>query len=234
MSTSLLATKMIEIEPITDGDVNLIERLRSGDESAFLTLIDRYHNPMIRLAQSYVRCAGIAEEVVQEAWMGVLHGIDRFEGRSGLKTWLFTILVNRAKTRGEKEGRSICFSDCFGGDSEMSQSKQAFSVSPERFRLASDCWPDQWVSNPNRWEIRPEDHALQQELQAKILREIEKLPQTQKLVITMRDIEGWTSEEVCGILEISQSNQRVLLHRARSRVRDALEIYFDPWGEWQQ
>ena len=231
MSTSVLPTERIKI---ADDDVNLVERLQNGDESAFLALVDLYHQPMIRLAQNYVRCASIAEEVVQEAWMGVLRGIGRFEGRCGIKTWLFTILVNRAKTRGKKEGRTICFTDCFADGDENSHGDRTFAVAAERFRSADDRWPGHWLSNPTRWDIRPEDHAMQQELHDKIVCEIKKLPHSQQIVMSMRDIEGWTSEEVCGILEISQANQRVLLHRARSKVRGALERYVERCDEQQQ
>jgi RNA polymerase sigma-70 factor, ECF subfamily len=204
-------------------DLRLVEALRSSDENAFVSLIDRYHTSMLRLAMVFVPSQAIAEEVVQETWMGVLQGLDRFEGRSSLKTWIFRILTNRAKTRAQREGRSVPFSSL----PEFSIEIQEPAVEPERFRGPDQQWPGQWVSFPRSWDEIPEESILSQETMICIQEAIDTLPAGQRKVITLRDIEGWTSDEACTLLGVSEANQRVLLHRARSRVRRALERYFE-------
>ncbi len=205
-------------------DLRLVGALRQGDESAFAALIDRYHASMLRLAMVFVRDRAVAEEVVQDAWLGVLRGLERFEGRSSLKTWIFSILTNCAKTRGQREGRSLPFSAVWDADAEPDDP----AVEPDRFRPAGDpIEPHYWVSFPRSWATIPEDRFLGRETLATIQAAIEALPPSQREVITLRDIDGWTSQEVCNVLGISESNQRVLLHRARSKVRRALERYFD-------
>lgn len=204
-------------------EAQLIAALRAGDESAFERLIDRYHSSLLRVAMMYVASRAAAEDVVQETWVGVLQGLSRFEGRSSLKTWIFRILTNRAKTRGQRENRSVPFSELGGADGDAGEP----AVDPARF------WPPGhedagwWVSYPRSWEHEPEQRLLTQETQGVIQRAIDALPASQREVITLRDVEGWSSEEVCNILEISETNQRVLLHRARSKVRRALEQYLD-------
>jgi RNA polymerase sigma-70 factor (ECF subfamily) len=206
------------------GDLHLVSALRRGDEAAFMSLVDQYHPSLVRLAMMYVPDRTIAEEVAQETWLGVFQGLDRFEGRSSLKTWIFRILTNRAKTRGQREGRSIPFSALWNPDQESDEP----AVAPERFKPVDDPQePHHWVSFPRSWSDIPEEHLLSQETRAVIQQAIEALPASQREVITLRDIEGWSSEEVCNALEISETNQRVLLHRARSKVRRALEQYFD-------
>jgi RNA polymerase sigma-70 factor (ECF subfamily) len=200
-----------------ENERELVEALRAGDESAFAALVDRYHPSLVRLARMYVREQSVAEEVAQETWLAVLNGIDRFEGRSSLKTWLFRILTNRAKTRGERERRSVPFSSIADADEP--------AVDPDRFRPEGDQYPGGWKENPAPWEGDPEDRLLAGEARALILEEIEKLPPNQRAVITLRDIEGFGSEEVRNVLELSDTNQRVLLHRARAKVRRALEQY---------
>ena len=200
-----------------ENERELVEALRAGDESAFAALVDRYHPSLVRLARMYVREQSVAEEVAQETWLAVLNGIDRFEGRSSLKTWLFRILTNRAKTRGERERRSVPFSSIVDADEP--------AVDPDRFRSEGDQYPGGWKENPAPWEGDPEDRLLAGEARALILEEIEKLPPNQRAVITLRDIEGFGSEEVRNVLELSDTNQRVLLHRARAKVRRALEQY---------
>lgn len=202
-------------------DVSLVEALRNGDEAAFTSLLDRYHALLVRLATMYVPDRAIAEEVVQETWIGVLRGIHRFEGRSSLKTWIFSILTHCAKTRGQREGRSIPFSLLWNPDTEPSEP----AVEPERFRPPDDQWPGGWVSFPESWNDIPEERSLSRETLSIVRQAIEKLPPSQREVITLRDIEGWTADEVCNTLGISETNHRVLLHRARSRVRRALERY---------
>ena len=203
-------------------DWHLVELLRNGDEAAFVSLIENYHTPMLRLATVFVTRPMVAEEVVQETWMAVLEGLPRFEGRSSLKTWIFRILTNRAKTRAMREGRSIPFAAF--ADQPVDSDEPA--VEPERFRPLGEKWAGGWVTFPAPWEGLPEERLLSKETRACLERAIEALPATQREIITLRDIEGWSSEETCSFLGISEGNQRVLLHRARSKVRGALERYF--------
>ena len=161
-----------------------------------------------------------AEEVVQDTWLAVLSGLDRFEGRSSLKTWVFRILVNRAKTQALQDRRIVPFSALGAGDGEGP------AVPPERFRPPNDPrWPGHWSVPPEGWAGQPEERLLAAESMAVVRETIEALPPSQRAVITLRDIEGWPAEEVCAVLQLSQGNQRVLLHRARSRVRAQLEQY---------
>ena len=209
--------------PFTDTDEQrLVAALRHGDETAFTALIDRYHTSMVRIASLYVSETSTAEDVVQETWLAVLRGLDRFEGRSSLKTWVFTILTNHAKTRGQRENR---YASLFDIDSENFEP----SVSPDRFRPSDDPqWPHHWKSRskPTAWDSIPEDIMLSQETMTLVLDAMESLPPAQREVMRLRDVEGWAASEVCNVLEISETNQRVLLHRARSKVRRALEVYF--------
>jgi len=198
-------------------DEELLERLRSGDQQAFAELVRTYSPLLLRVARMYVPTQAAAEDVVQETWLGVLRGIDRFEGRSSLKTWLFRIAANRAKTRGERERRSVPFASLAAR--EASDDEPA--VDADRF--AKD---GAWASPPRRWEDSPERSLESAEAVARIEAAIEELPPMQRMVITMRDVEGWPSEEVRNALDLTETNQRVLLHRARSRVRAALEDYY--------
>ncbi len=200
-------------------DARLIEGLLAGDEAAFAQLMGEYGASMLRVAQMYVSSRAVAEEVVQEAWLGVLKGIGRFEGRSSLKTWLFRIVANTAKTRGVREARSVPFS-ALGDEGEHEP-----SVDPDRFLGAGERFPGHWALPPESWAGVPEGRLLAQETLDVIEREIERLPPAQRAVITMRDVQGFTSEEVCNALDLTETNQRVLLHRARAKVRSALEEY---------
>jgi RNA polymerase sigma-70 factor, ECF subfamily len=197
-------------------DARLVDGLRAGDEAAFAAVMREYGGAMLRVAQMYVSSRSVAEEVVQEAWLGVLKGIGRFEGRSSLKTWLFRIVANTAKTRGMREARSIPFSALGEADDEP-------AVDPDRFLGDGERFPGHWGAPPRRWA--PEGELLSQETLDVIEREIERLPPAQRAVITMRDVQGLTSDEVRNALELTETNQRVLLHRARSKVRAALEEY---------
>jgi RNA polymerase sigma-70 factor (ECF subfamily) len=197
----------------------LVERLRAGDEAAFAALVDRYQPSLVRLARMYVRDRSTAEEVAQETWLAVLNGIDRFEGRSSFKTWLFRILTNRAKTRGQREARSVPFSS-IGEPGEP-------AVDPDRFQGEGEQHPGGWRVFPTPWEGDPEERLLAGETRALILDTIEQLPPNQRAVITLRDIDGFSAEEVRNVLDVSDTNQRVLLHRARSRVRRVLEQYLE-------
>jgi RNA polymerase sigma-70 factor (ECF subfamily) len=174
---------------------------------------------MLRVARRYVRTAAAAEEVVQGTWLGVLNGLERFEGRASLKTWIFRILTNRALTRAERDGRVVPFSS-LGSDEPP--------VDPDRFRPEDDRWPGHWKSSPPSWDALPEERLLARETLSLVGRAIAELPERQHSVILMRDIEGWSADEVCEALAISEANQRVLLHRARSKVRRCLEAYLEP------
>jgi RNA polymerase sigma-70 factor, ECF subfamily len=198
----------------------VLRALRRGDEQAFTTLVDQHGASMLRLARVYVRDRAVAEEIVQEAWIGVLHGIERFEGRSSLRTWLHRIVANLAKTQAVREARSVPFSALAGGEVD----EEGPSVPPKRFRGPSDRWAGHWAMPPEPWG-RPEQQLLSAETRARVVAAIDGLPAAQRRVITLRDMEGWSAEEVCNVLELSETNQRVLLHRARTKVRQALDDY---------
>jgi RNA polymerase sigma-70 factor, ECF subfamily len=197
-----------------DEERELLSRLRAGDEDAFAALVDRCHGTMLAVAQAHVRTRASAEEVVQEAWLGVIRGLDRFEERSSLKTWILRIVVNTAKTRGVREARSLPFASLEPDDP---------AVPPDRFRGPEDQYTGGWKVFPADWQLLPEEALHQRETLAVIVAAITALPPAQRAVIRMRDVEGCSSEEVCDALGVSEGNQRVLLHRARSRVRSALE-----------
>ena len=203
-------------------DTELVAALCRGDEAAFALLLDRYQRPMLRIARIYVGSHAVAEEVVQEAWLGVLQGLGRFEARSSLKTWIFRILTNRAKTRGQREGRSIPFSS----HEDEGDDRDALGVEPERF-LPPDhnTWPGHWAAPPSSWDDLPESRLIARETHDQLAAAIEALPAGQRTVIVLRDVEGWVADEACQLLGITETNQRVLLHRARSNVRRALEQY---------
>jgi RNA polymerase sigma-70 factor (ECF subfamily) len=201
-------------------ETELLARLRAGDERAFETLVERHYPTMLAVARHYVKTRAVAEEVVQEAWLGVLRGIDRFEGRSSLRTWILRILVNTAKTRGMREARSVPFASLAPEDDEP-------AVEPGRFRGADDPFPGHWRAYPGNWQRRPDEALADRETLDVVLATIHQLPAPQRIVITMRDIQGCDSEEVCEALDVSEGNQRVLLHRARSKVRSALERHLD-------
>lgn len=201
----------------SQAESQLIAALRAGDEDAFAEMTRAYNGSLVRVAQIYVSGRAVAEEVVQETWLAVLDGLDRFEGRSSLKTWIFRILTNKAKTRAKRERRTIPFSEL-----EPSRVPEP-ALEPERFRGADDPrWPGHWATPPQAW---PEDRLLSAETRDRLAAAIDGLPGGQRAVISLRDVEGWSAEEVCNALELSETNQRVLLHRARSKVRKALEGY---------
>jgi RNA polymerase sigma-70 factor, ECF subfamily len=205
-------------------DERLARALRNGDERAFGELVERYHSSLLRVAMIYVGNRGVAEEVVQETWMGVIRGLDRFESRSLLKTWIFRILTNTAKTRAARERRTVPFSSL----ASTAEDEGGPSVEPERFFPTGESrWAGHWASPPQKWEDMPEGHLVSKETRGVIQAAIDSLPHMQAQVIALRDVEGWSPEEVCGLLGISDANQRVLLHRARSKVRAELERYLD-------
>lgn len=195
-------------------DVTLLRRLLDGDERAFTELVEHYHQGLLRLATLYVVDRPAAEEVVQETWLAVLQGLRSFEGKSTLKTWIFRILVNRAKTRGVREARLVPFSRLTAGEAEP-------AVGPEHFTTDG-----MWANPPQHWaEGSPEELLLRSEIAGLLEEAIAALPANQRAVITLRDVEGMESSEVCNVLELSETNQRVLLHRARAKMRRALEEY---------
>jgi RNA polymerase sigma-70 factor (ECF subfamily) len=202
---------------VSPDETKLIEALRAGDEDAFRELVRMYNSSLLRVARIYVPTQALAEEVVAETWLAVLEGLDRFEGRSTLKTWIFRILANRAKTRAVRERRTLPLS---AFEPERIQEP---ALGPDRFREWDDPrWPGHWAVPPTPW---PEDQLLTGETRDKLAEAIDALPGTQRAVISLRDIEGWSAEEVCNALGLTETNQRVLLHRARAKVRKALEDY---------
>jgi RNA polymerase sigma-70 factor (ECF subfamily) len=202
-------------------DRRVVEGIRAGDERVFIELVELYGPLMLRVAMLYVRTRAVAEEVVQDAWLGALRGIDRFEGRSSFKTWLFKILTNTALSRAEREGRTLPFSSLTNSDLEPG----ARSVDPDQFLPEGDRWANYWASAPTRFDELPESRLLSAETLGLVQSVVETLPESQRAVLTMRDIAGFGSDEVCSTLGISEANQRVLLHRARTKVRQVLESY---------
>jgi RNA polymerase sigma-70 factor (ECF subfamily) len=202
-------------------DERLLAALLAGDERAFAALVDLHSPALLRVAMAYVPSRAVAEEVVQDTWIAVMRGIDGFEGRSSLKTWIFRILTNVAMRGGSRERRSVPFA-------ALAATEQGGepSVDPGRFTPSDhDLFPGHWVLAPTRWPT-PEEGLLSGETRAVIVAAIAELPKAQRTVLALRDIEGWSSEDVCAALEISAGNQRILLHRARARVRAAVEEYF--------
>jgi RNA polymerase sigma-70 factor, ECF subfamily len=197
-------------------DLALVERLRAGDETAFMMLVEQHQAAMLRIGRMYVSSNAVAEEVVSEAWLGILKGLDRFEGRSSLRTWMYRIVANIAKTRAERDKRSIPFAALEGDDD---------GIDPEWFQSAAERAPGGWRTFPDDWRGIPEERLEAHETLRRIARAIDALPPMQAEVLRLRDVLGWTSEEVRNALDLSETNQRVLLHRARSRVRRALHEY---------
>jgi RNA polymerase sigma-70 factor (ECF subfamily) len=207
---------------LSEADRRRLEALRAGDETAFRELFERHHGAMVRLARGFVPTQAVAEEVAQEAWLGVLRGLDRFEGRSSLRTWLFRIVVNRAKTRGERERRCVPFCDL--ADDEARGDEPA--VEPERFLGPDHLWAGHWAAAPRSF-AGADDPILEAETLEVVRAAVAELPPAQRTVISLRDLEGWDPSEVCDLLGISDGNQRVLLHRARSKVRAAIERHLE-------
>lgn len=220
-SVALVTDAPVEERQQTAADeAALIARLRAGDERTFEDVVTRFYPAMLAVARGYVRSRSVAEEVVQETWLSVLNSLDRFEGRSSLRTWVLRIVANTAQTRGLREARVVPASSLQSDGDEP-------AVEPERFRGASDPFPGHWWSSPTDWRTVPESKLLSQETLDVVIDTIDELPELQRAVIAMRDVAGCDSDEVCQMLEISEGNQRVLLHRARARVRASLERHLD-------
>jgi RNA polymerase sigma-70 factor, ECF subfamily len=199
-------------------DEPIVAALREGDEWAFCELFRRSYPMMKRVARSYVASDSVAEEVVQETWMAVITGIQRFQGRSALDTWIFSILTNQAKTHSARERRALPFSSIAPADAA------APSVDPDRFQTDDDAWPGHWATPPRPWQ-KPERRMLALEAREQLTDALAQLPDRQRLIVALRDVDGLTAEEVCDLLHLSPENQRVLLHRGRSRLRAYLEGY---------
>ncbi len=206
-------------------DAVLVPALRRGDPDAFAWILDRYDQSLRRVARTYVPTDSAADEVVQDTWLGVLNGIDRFEQRSSVKTWLYRILLNVARSKGTRERRSIPFSSAARSMDDGPEP----TFDADRFRpdVAGEPHPGHWRSFPLDWEHEPEERLLSAETLGVVTTGLEGLPPTQREVLVLRDVEGWTPEEVCEALGLSDVNQRVLLHRGRARLRRALESYFE-------
>jgi RNA polymerase sigma-70 factor (ECF subfamily) len=212
---------MVVAPDYTDDDV-LVAALRARDEDAFAWLLDRYSASLRRLARAYVASDAAADEVVSETWLAVITGIDRFEQRSSLKTWIHRIVMNLARTKGTREHRSVPFSS-LAAEAETPEA----AVDPARFQPKGTPGAGGWAAPPVPWDEEPEARLAAGETLAAVRTAIAALPPGQQLVITLRDLEGWRADEVCNALELTETNQRVLLHRARAKVRTALEGHFE-------
>src|SRR6516165_10923781 len=205
---------------VAASDEKTVAALRAGDERAFRELFARSYPMMKRVARGYVASDAVAEEIVQDTWMAIITGIERFEGRSALGTWMFSILTNQAKTHGARERRALPFASVAPTDVEEP------AVDPGRFQKDDEAWPGHWATPPRPWQ-KPERRLLSLEARDQLKEALAGLPERQRLIVVLRDVEGLPAEEVCDLLELSQENQRVLLHRGRSRLRAFLEEYVD-------
>jgi RNA polymerase sigma-70 factor (ECF subfamily) len=206
--------------PITDPDAELLTGLRAGDERAFAELVDRHGAALLRHARAFVHSQAAAEDVLQEAWLAVVTGVAHFEGRALLRTWLYGIVANRARTRAVREQRSVPFSSL----QRCETYDDARAAEPDRLLgPRHDRWPGHWAIAPDSWAALPEQQVESDETLALLAAAIDALPPAQREVVRLRDVEGWDAAEVCAAMAISDGNQRVLLHRGRSRVRVAIE-----------
>ena len=203
-------------------DADLVAGLRAGAEATFALLLDAWSPGLLRTARAYVASVEAAEDVVQETWLAVIRGVDRFEGRSSLRTWVYRILINIAKTHGVKDSRTVAWSS-------LSDDDAGPTVDPGRFQGPDEPYPGHWRQSPDAWPS-PESEVVWREARAMVDAVLAELPHRQRVVITLRDVDGYSSEEVCSILDITAANQRVLLHRARAAVRRQLEDYFSTSG----
>ena len=216
----MLAEQTVARAPGSESDEQIVAALRAGDERAFRELFARSYPMMKRVARGYVASDAVAEEIVQDTWMAIITGIERFEGRSALGTWMFSILTNQAKTHGARERRALPFASVAPTDVEEP------AVDPGRFQKDDEAWPGHWATPPRPWQ-KPERRLLSLEARDQLKEALAGLPERQRAIVVLRDVEGLSAEEVCELLELSQENQRVLLHRGRSRLRAVLEDYLD-------
>lgn len=206
-------------DAVTD-DTDLVARLRARDEQAYVAILDDWSDGMLRLAREFVSTSESARDVVQDTWIAVIRGVDAFEGRSSLRTWVYRILINTAKRRGVQEKRTAPMSSVLTADQDSGP-----TVDPERFQSPEEPYPGHWRASPAEWPS-PEQALLDAEVRTRVAAALDCLPPRQRMVIDLRDVQGYSSDEVCAILQISAANQRVLLHRARAAVRCMLEEYF--------
>ena len=209
-------------EEAESADAKLLQRLRAGDSDAFAEVVRAWSPMMLQAARAYVSTDASAQEVVQEAWLAMIRGLDRFEGRSSLRTWVLAILGNIGRTRGVREARTVPLSSLAPADNA------APAVDPDRFRGPDDQWPRHWtpLGKPRAWPRSPEEETLAAEDRRELEDGLAELPEQQRMVVALRDVHGLTSEEVCSFLDLSAGNQRVLLHRGRSRLRGLLEMHY--------
>jgi RNA polymerase sigma-70 factor (ECF subfamily) len=205
---------VVLVDAVLPADAVIVARLRDRDEAMFAMLLDAWSPGLLRAARAYVRDEHAAQDVVQETWLGVIRGIGAFEARSSLRTWVYRILINRAKTRGQRDARSVPVDDL--------APIVAPTVDPGRFRGPDDPYPGGWHTFPEAWPS-PEDAAVAAETRRHLAAALAGLPDRQRIVVTLRDLEGYSSDEVCDLLSISATNQRVLLHRGRATLRATLE-----------
>jgi len=203
-------------------DASLVERLRGGDSDAFGEIVRAWSPMMLQVARGYVSTEASAQEVVQDAWLAMIRGLDKFEGRSTLRTWMFAILGNLGRSRGVRESRTVPWSSLVPAEDEGP------AVDPDRFRGPDDQWPRNWTSvgKPRPWPRLPEDLVIAAEDRSRLEDGLAQLPERQRMVVTLRDVHGLSSDEVCSILDLSAANQRVLLHRGRSQLRALLELHY--------
>jgi RNA polymerase sigma-70 factor, ECF subfamily len=208
-------------EEAESADAALLERLRTGDSDAFAEIVRAWSPMMLQAARAYVSTDASAQEVVQEAWLAMIRGLDRFEGRSSLRTWILAILGNIGRSRGVREARTVPWSSLGPADDA------APAVDPDRFRGPDDQWPRHWtpLGKPRAWPRSPEEETLAAEDRRELEDGLAELPEQQRMVVALRDVHGLTSDEVCSFLDLSAGNQRVLLHRGRSRLRGLLEMH---------
>jgi RNA polymerase sigma-70 factor, ECF subfamily len=213
-------------EAVRSADRRVVEGLRRRDETVFAEVVRAHHGALVRVARLHVPSQAIAEEVAQETWLAVINGIDRFQGRSSFKTWLFRIAVHRARSRGTREQRSLPVSSLRDGGGELPGGSGPL-VPFERFRGSDAVWAGHWAAPPRRWDGAPEQRAIDGEIRAVIEDAIAELPAHQREVLVLRDVSGLSSSQVCELLGLTEGNQRVLLHRARTRIRNRLERYHE-------
>lgn len=200
-------------------EAQILAALRDGHENTFRDLFAQSYPMMKRVAQAYVGSEAIAEEVVQDTWLAVVTGIGRFQGRSALATWMFSILTNQAKSHSVRERRALPFS------AVVSSAEDQPAVDPDRFQGVDGDWPGHWATPPRPWQ-KPERRLLSLESRQRLREALAQLPERQRVIVALRDVEGLSADEVCDLMGLSPENQRVLLHRGRSRLRTALEEYF--------
>jgi RNA polymerase sigma-70 factor (ECF subfamily) len=215
------------LEGGSPGQTALLERLRAGDQRSFAELVDTWSPLLLRVALLHVSTRASAEEVVQETWLAVIQQLGRFEGRSSLRTWVFRILENQARSRGVRDARTVPWSTAFAEAGEE-DADAGPTVDPARFRGLRDRWPGHWTSagRPVPWDAPPEDAALAAEVRRELRRALDELPERQRTVVELRDVHGLSSDEVCAQLRLSPGNQRILLHRGRARLRDRLDAVY--------